>query len=604
MDPLPEGLRRLYSPVGCLLILDPIFERMNASFLSIDTLRNRYLSGELTPELLIREIRRRIESVRNSGIWIHVLNDRELEPYLDRLKDRSPEDLPLYGIPFAIKDNIDLAGIPTTAACPDYSYTPERSAVVVEKLIEAGAIPIGKTNLDQFATGLVGVRSPYNPPRNPLAADRVPGGSSSGSAVAVREGLVTFSLGTDTAGSGRVPAAFNGIVGLKPSRGRLSARGMLPACRSLDCVSIFASCLEDCRKVLYLTEGYDAMDPFSRPLINRSGSGRPRIGIPATKDLMFFGDAGFGDAWKAYVHILGTAGWRIEEVDFSCFLEAGRLLYEGPWVAERYAAIREFIEAHPQSLYSVTRKIIEGGNKPPGYAVFAAQYKLMELKRKTEKVWERVDVLVTPTAGGFPTLADLESDSLGPNSQLGYYTHFMNLLDLSAVALPAGETASGLPFGVSWIAPRDRDQWLFDVCQTGPQVVAKPGDTLSLILFGAHMHGLALNVQVKDLGGQFVGGVATAPFYRMFHLPDPPPERPGLLRVEKGGESVPGEEWAFPVESVGALLQKIRQPLGLSEIVLTDGRKRHGFICEHAATCDAKDITSFRGWRNFISASR
>jgi allophanate hydrolase len=568
--------------------------------LDIASLGKLYASGASSPRRLVEALLQRSETINNPEIWIYRLSAEELEPYLQKLEAAEPESLPLYGIPFAIKDNIDLAGVPTTAACPSYAYVPENSAPVVARLIEAGAIPLGKTNLDQFATGLVGVRSPYGAPRNPLAPERVPGGSSSGSAVALSEQLVSFSLGTDTAGSGRVPAMFNKLWGVKPSKGRLSTSGVVPACRTLDCVSIFALNASDSQAILRVAEGFDPADAYSLPTQDVALPGSKRLGIPKAEQLMFFGDANYRPAWLRAVAGLKAEGWEIVEVDFEPFLKAARLLYEGPWVSERYTALEDFLKTNADDFFPATRKIISGGADHSARDAFAATYKLAALKRASEQVWSQVTAIVTPTAGGFPTLADLEADPIGPNSQLGYYTNFMNLLDLCAVAVPAGESDSGLPFGLTWIAPRDTDKSLIELADKGPDA-ERLTDTLSLVLFGAHMNGLPLNPQVRGLGGEFIGEVKTAPMYKMIYLPEPAPHRPGIVRVGGGGASIAAEEWTFPKASLGELLATIQHPLGLGQIELSDGRWVHGFLCEAAVAETAKDISASGGWREFLS---
>lgn len=592
------------------------------NYLSIDYLNARYANGSLTPRQLIADLLQRIEAVDNPAVWIYQLSAEELEPYLLKLEAADPSTLPLYGIPFAIKDNIDLAGIPTTAACAAYSYVPKASSPVVEKLIQAGAIPLGKTNLDQFATGLVGVRSPYGAPRNPIAPDRVPGGSSSGSAVALSEQLVTFSLGTDTAGSGRVPAMFNKLWGLKPSRGRLSTSGVVPACRTLDCVSIFALNAADGQAVLKIAEGYDAADAYSQPTRDVKLPATNKLGIPKSEQLMFFSDADFHPVWLQALEDLEAKGWELVEIDFEPFLRAARLLYEGPWVSERTTALKNFLESNAEDFYPATRQIISAGVDNTATEAFAAAYKLAELKRDSEGVWDGIAAIVSPTAGGFPTLADMEADPIGPNSQLGYYTNFMNLLDLCAVAAPAGETDAGLPFGLTWIAPRDTDKALVQIAADGPQVAfggkRPPSDlkggrlssaavtdqeTLSILLFGAHMSGLPLNQQVLGLGGEFIAEVQTAPLYKMIYLPEPAPHRPGIIRVGEGGASIAAEEWRFPKAALGEFLSTIQQPLGLGQLELTDGRKVHGFLCEAAAADGAEDISSTGGWRGYLVSS-
>jgi allophanate hydrolase len=500
---------------------------MNIS-LDLQNLYTLYSSGELSPRQLCDALYQQADANDNPNIWIHRLSSEELEPYLSRLEAVDPGSLPLYGIPFAIKDNIDLAGVPTTAACKAYAYTPGKSATVVEKLIQAGAIPMGKTNLDQFATGLVGVRSPYGVPRNPIAPDRVPGGSSSGSAVALSEGLVSFSLGTDTAGSGRVPAAFNKLWGVKPSKGRLSTSGVVPACRTLDCVSIFALNASDSQAVLKVAEGFDLEDAYSQPTADVNLPASKKIGVPKPEQLMFFGDAGYEAAWSLALLDLKSKGWEIETIDFEPFLKAARLLYEGPWVSERTAVLQDFLESNADDFFPATRTIISGGLNNTACATFSAAYQLAALRRESEVVWEGLAAIITPTAGGFPTLADLEADPIGPNSQLGYYTNFMNLLDLCAVATPAGETEAGLPFGITWIAPRDTDKALIDIASQGPESNVS-AETIPILLFGAHMSGLPLNGQVQALGGSFVAEVQTAAQYKMVYLPEPVPHRPGIV---------------------------------------------------------------------------
>lgn len=571
--------------------------------LSIKTLKAAYAHGALTPRQLIADLVKKIDAVDNPKIWIYRLSVEELERYLARLDDADPESLPLYGIPFAVKDNIDLAGVPTTAACEAFRFTATKSSPVVENLIQAGAIPLGKTNLDQFATGLVGVRSPFGAPSNPYAPDRVPGGSSSGSAVALAEGLVTFSLGTDTAGSGRVPAAFNKLWGLKPSRGRLSTSGVVPACRTLDCVSIFALNGADAQAVLNIAGRYDPADAYSQPTRDFPLPATNQLGVPRDDQIMFFGDANYKPAWEASLEALKAKGWELIEIDFEPFLKASRLLYEGPWVSERTTALKDFLESNADDFFPATKTIIRGGMAYSAVEAFAATYKLAELRRESETVWDGIAAMVTPTAGGFPTLSEVEADPIRPNSQLGYYTNFMNLLDLCAVAEPMAETHAGLPFGITWIAPRDTDLALLDIAINGPKA-SEAEDQISLLLFGAHMSGLPLNSQVLRLGGTFVGEVQTALNYKMVYLPEPAPHRPGILRVTKGGVSIAAEEWSFPKAALGVFLATIQQPLGLGQLELDDGRKVHGFLCEAAAAEGAEDISWSGGWRRYLTRSQ
>ncbi len=436
--------------------------------LDISYLKAQYGSGALTPTKLVQQLNTLIHEEDDHCVWICRLSLDEMLTYARELEGLDPTSLPLYGIPFAIKDNIDLAGIPTTAACPDFAYTPGENATVVQKLIDAGAIPIGKTNLDQFATGLVGVRSPYGACKNSVNPAYISGGSSSGSAVAVALGMVSFSLGTDTAGSGRVPAAFNDLVGIKPSCGLLSTQGMVPACRSLDCMSIFALNTADAASVLTIAQGFDPMDAYSRkrachaPVKFKESF---TFGVPKAEQLAFFGNPDTPALFTATIKRLQAVGGSPLEIDISVFLQTARLLYEGAFVAERYAGIKDFIEAKPEAMHPVTREIISGATKFSAADAYATQYQLKALQREAATTWETVDILLTPTAGTIYTITQVETDPIQTNSNLGYYTNFMNLLDLSAIAIPAGFQNNGLPFGVTLCAPAFHDEALLDLAQ-------------------------------------------------------------------------------------------------------------------------------------------
>ncbi len=596
--------------------------------LSIAALLGAYRRGQFTVRELIEAVYQRAEGVDAHRVWITRLTHDELMRYVAALEGRSPEDLPLYGIPFAIKDNIDLAGVPTTAGCPDFAYTPTRSATVVERLIGSGAIPLGKTNMDQFATGLVGTRSPFGACRNSVDVNYISGGSSSGSAVAVALNLVSFALGTDTAGSGRVPAAFNGLIGLKPALGRVSTRGVVPACRSLDCVSIFTTTADDAARVLDAAAGFDAEDPYSRKLGTQPSAGL-RFGVPLPGQLQFFGDGEYERLYKAAIGRLESLGGRAVELDFSAFLDAARLLYEGPWVAERYAAVGDFLESHPESVNPITRRIIEGGKTPPAVDAFRAQYRLAELKRRSEAAWAEVDVLMTPTAGTIYTIAALEADPVTLNSNLGYYTNYLNLLDLSGVAVPAGRRADGLPFGVTLVGPAAAERALLALAGrfedgAAPAATASPSATstsagiasapaapiatrvppgyVAIAVCGAHMSGLPLNHQLTDRGGLLIAAIPTAPQYRLIALPGGPPFRPGLLRVGGEGAAIDVEVWALPTEHVGSFVAGIPAPLGIGRCELADGSSVSGFICEGYAEDGATDITAFGGWRAYLKS--
>jgi allophanate hydrolase len=594
--------------------------------LDIAALKARYASGAVRPPAVVAGILERIARRGKDPTWISLAPRGELEARAAELERHAPAGLPLYGIPFAIKDNIDSRGLPTSAACPQFAYLPEANATVVERLLAAGAILVGKTNLDQFATGLVGVRSPYGVPANPFDPRYIPGGSSSGSAVAVAAGLVSFSLGTDTAGSGRIPAAFNNLVGLKPTRGLLSARGVVPACRSLDCVSIFGLTAADTAAVLRVAQGFDPADPFSRRpappprALPRSFVGL-RFGVPRDDQLQFFGNPETPQLFEDMVSRVEKLGGTRVNVDFAPFLETARLLYEGPWVAERYVAIREFIERNPKALHPVTAAIIGGATRFSANDAFAAYYRLQALRRQTAPVWDTVDILVTPTAGTIYRVDELEAEPVKLNSNLGYYTNFMNLLDLAAIAVPAGFQRDGLPFGVTFVAPAFNDEVLCalgDVAQraavktmgaTGlplPPVADAPapaGQVIQVAVCGAHMSGLPLNHQLTERGARLACKARTAPQYRLFALTDFKPPRPGLIRDKRGGDAggaIEVEVWEIPSSAFGGFVEGIPAPLGIGTVTLEDGQQVKGFLCEAHATKGAREITGLGSWRQFI----
>ncbi|HEV7300872.1 MAG TPA: allophanate hydrolase [Tepidisphaeraceae bacterium] len=426
---------------------------------SITTLREQLTRGDVRPRDVVAAVLSRLASSRHEHVWISRATDDALATRADELERLGPSPArALYGIPFAVKDNIDVAGMPTTAACPAFAYTPTEDATVVRRLLDAGAIFVGKTNLDQFATGLVGTRSPHGAPRCVFNSDYVSGGSSSGSAVAVAGGLVSFALGTDTAGSGRVPAAFNSLIGLKPTKGRLSTRGVVPACRSLDCVSIFAGRVPDAAAVLAVAQGFDAEDAFSRaapaaPASLAAYGETFRFGVPREDQLKFFGDTAARDLYVASLEQLQRIGGQRVTIDYEPFDATARLLYGGAFVAERYAAVGKFISEHPDATHRVVRTIIEGASKFSAADAFEATYQLAALRRQTEPVWDEVDILALPTTGTIYRVDELLADPISLNANLGYYTNFVNLLDLSALAVPAGFRPNGLPFGITFVAP-------------------------------------------------------------------------------------------------------------------------------------------------------
>jgi allophanate hydrolase len=535
--------------------------------------------------------------------------------------------LPLYGVPFAVKDNIDVEGVPTTAACPAFAHVAARSAAVVRKLEDAGAVWMAKTNLDQFATGLVGTRSPYGRPASVFDAQRISGGSSSGSAVLVARGDVPFALGTDTAGSGRVPAGFNQLVGLKPTPGRVSTAGVLPACRTLDCVSVFALDVDDAAQVLAVIEGADD-DAYSRfaPGPVEWGGAALRIAVPAAP--AFTGGDGYAAAWDAALRTAQDAGHVLHTIDMAPLDAVAALLYDGPWVAERHAVVETLLAQDPQAFDPAVRSVIGRAAGMTATDAFRAQYRLAELARRAEALWGDADVLMVPTAPGHPTFAAVDADPVGANAALGAFTNFVNLLGWCALAVPAGTAPGGLPFGVTFIARGGHDaalarfarQWHATAARdqaltlggTGCAFAAAPlpplwprcAPVLHLAVVGAHLSGLPLNGQLRERGATLVCATTTAPAYRLHALPGTVPPKPGLVRVPEGGHAIALEVWAMPQAAVGSFLALIPPPLGLGSIELAGGRWVHGFLCEAHAVAQAPDVSHHGGWRAYLAAQR
>ena len=549
------------------------------------------------------------EKIRAAGddhVWIYLVPE---EAALQRARELGAwsRDRSLFGIPFAVKDNIDVEGLPTTAGCPAFSYVPQRTASAVQKALDAGAILIGKTNMDQFATGLVGTRSPYGACSSVYHADYISGGSSSGSAVAVAKGEVCFSLGTDTAGSGRVPAAFNGLVGVKPTRGLVSAAGVVPACRSLDCVSIFSSDVETGARVLEVLAGADKADPYSRSRPQRDDHFTlPKIGIPSEKELQFFGDEAAARAWrKAVLHARGA---EFTEIDLTPFHKAAELLYSGPFVAERYASVGSFVASRPKSDFDPTvREIILGGAKYSAVDVFNAEYKLEELRRAVNEIFENIDALLLPTAPSIYRIEEVRRNPIQLNSQLGTYTNFVNLLDLCAVAVPAGLREDGLPFGVTFMAPAFSDAKLLRLAHwwegspSGDYFRRATGIDLAVV--GAHLAGQPLNHQLTSRGASLLRTAKTAPKYRFYALANTTPAKPGLLRVaEPQPNGIEVEIWQLTKEAFASFVNEIPPPMGVGNLELEDGSIVKGFICEPYALEGARDITILGGWRNYLKS--
>ena len=590
--------------------------------LDLTSLAADYASG-LDPETLVGEIHEAIRKKGERPVWISLLPEKEVLARAADLKRRKDDNLPLYGVPFAVKDNIDVAGIATTAACPDYAYVPERSATVIERLEAAGAIVIGKTNLDQFATGLNGTRSPYGAPSSVFDADYVSGGSSSGSAVAVASGLVSFALGTDTAGSGRVPAAFNNIVGLKPTRGLVSTRGVVPACRSLDVVSVLAGTVGDALAAMKVMAGFDADDDYSRhaprhALIPRAWPEGFRFGVP--EQPQFFGDEEAEALFRDAIARVERLGGVKVAFDYTPFGRCASLLYAGAFVAERTAAVGEFAEAKPGGMHPVVRDIVLGGRKYSAVDAFKAQYELQKLLRETEPVWNRIDVMLLPSAPTIYKIADMVEDPVRLNSNLGTYTNFVNLMDLSALAVPGGFRSDGLPFGVTLVGRTFEDGRLAGLGDRlhralgaatyggssrplpGAAIQGGDADYINVAVVGAHLKGFPLHHQLADRGAVFVRTTRTAPGYALYALDTVPP-KPGLVFDGASAGNIEVEVWAVPENEFGSFVGLVAAPLGIGTLSLADGTQTKGFVCEAHAARSGKDITGFGGWRAY-SATR
>jgi allophanate hydrolase len=591
---------------------------------TVTTLLADHLEGRRTLSETIAAVYRRYREHGDEAIFISLRPEAEALAEAGRLQSEGPKGRKLWGVPVAVKDNIDVAGLATTAACPAFASFPVEDASAVARLRAAGAIIIGKTNLDQFATGLNGTRSPYGVPRNALRADLVPGGSSSGSASAVAAGIVPIALGTDTAGSGRVPAGLQNLVGLKPSLGLVPTAGVVPACRTLDCVSVFALTADDATAVLEVIAGPDAADPFSRTIpLGRLGARPPhqKIAVPRPADLDFDGDPVAAASFALAVERAQALGAIIVPIDMTPFYETARLLYEGPWVAERFLAIRELLTSDPEAILPVIRQVIAGKPLPDAADTFAAQYRLAELALAAKAALKGIDAMMVPTAPRPVTLAEMAADPIGKNSLLGRYTNFVNLLDMCALAVPVSLSEDGTAAGVTFIAPSGRDAALASLgrafhhasgltlgASAAPMPpladlpLATPPGAIEIAVVGAHLSGMPLNGELTALGATFLRATTTTADYRLFALPGGPPARPGLIRVGQGGAAIALEVWALPAEGFGRFVAGIPSPLGIGTLALADGTRVKGFLCEQIATEDASDVTEFGGWRAFVAA--
>jgi allophanate hydrolase len=550
-------------------------------------------------------------------VWISLL---PRETLLARAREiEGHPDLPLAGKTFAVKDNFDVEGVPTTAGCPAYAFTPSGTATVVRRLQEAGALLVGKTNMDQFATGLVGTRSPFGACSSVFNERYISGGSSSGSAVAVAKNLVTFSLGTDTAGSGRVPAAFNALIGLKPTRGLLSTHGVVPACRTLDCVSIFARTCREAHEIWRVARGVDSADPFSRearlgddaaPWINT----KFRFGVPPLDQLQFFGDDEAAQLYQAAIKRMQQIGGEKVEIDFSVFRRAADLLYGGPWVAERLAAIKTFFRDHAHGVEPAVRAIIGEAQKYTAVDTFEADYQIRALRCEAAKEWARMDVLLLPTTGTIYTHEQIAADPIKLNTNLGYYTNFVNLMDLAAVAAPAGFRSNGLPFGISLIGPAFTDEALLALADQylkpsadgfSHPLLTKPPGCILLAVAGAHLSGQPLNPQLTQRGARLQKTCRTARGYRLYALPDTTPAKPGLIRDEFfQGPGIEVEIWAIAEHEFGSFVAAVPPPLVIGTLQLDTGDSVKSFLCEPHAIPAASEITQFGGWRAYLASSK
>ncbi|WP_373230365.1 allophanate hydrolase [Cohnella sp.] len=580
-----------------------LIKQLQAGTLSIKHLRQAYLNGKITPEEIIWSIIRRAEEDAAMNIWITPPRMERIKPYLDRLSQLNIADAPLWGIPFGIKDNIDWAGVPTTAGCPDYQYLPKEHATVVARLIAAGAIPVGKTNLDQFATGLVGTRSPYGETHNALKGELISGGSSSGSAVAVARRHAAFSLGTDTAGSGRVPAALNGLVGFKPRLGAWPTKGVVPACASIDCITVFTTSLDEALEVDRIVRGLDDSDPWSLTAYPPITAAPSHLLLPK-EPLYFFGPYAveYEQAWKLTVERLELLNIPIQYVDTQPFHQAANLLYGGPFIEERWAGLGSFIDAHPDSALPITEQILRSGleSKYDGASVFKAMHTLQAIRLETNKLLKDA-VLVMPTSGGTWTREQVRNDPIKTNTDMGIYTNHCNLLDLCAVAVPSETAAENVPFGITIFAVAANEGYAIGTAERFGSAI--PLDTITpspkhtlVAVCGLHMRGLQLENQMLQYGARFLREDKTAAKYSMYKLPTQP-TKPGLIKQMDGGSKIDLEVWEMPLETFGAFTANIPGPLGMGKVELQDGTEVPGFVCEAYAVSDAEDVTPFGGWR-------
>ncbi|MBS7776732.1 allophanate hydrolase [Acidovorax sp. CCYZU-2555] len=592
---------------------------------TLEDWKNAYAQGA-TPADLLEQQRQACDA--GDTAWISIADSAQLQAQIAALaaleQSVGRDQLPLYGVPFAVKDNIDVAGFRTTAACEEFAYVAQHDAFVIQRLKNAGAIVLGKTNLDQFATGLVGTRSPYGVVPNTFDARLISGGSSSGSASVVARGLVPFALSTDTAGSGRVPAGFNQIVGLKPTPGAVSGTGLVPACRTLDCIGVLACTVADSASVMALMEGLDAQDAYSRPR-PMAPAHKPlaqlRVATPAGRKLSADYEAAFSD----FTAKLQAQTAQLQDISFDTLFDVAELLYQGPWVAERVVGARSIYEQQPEEMLAVVRSVLDVAQRFSAADTFAAQYQLQALKQQADKIWQQWDVLCVPTAPRHPSIDEVQADPIAVNSEMGVYTNFVNLLGWSAIALPASRLPGGLPFGITLIAPGWREpdlvRWAAQLEQqaglpagvtglraraaTAPSTwtVAAHGDMVKVAVVGAHLRGMPLNHELQSCGARFVEATHTSASYRLYALQGTVPPKPGLSRTEDGS-AIAVEVWEMPIAHFGRFVAGVPGPLGIGTVTLASGETCKGFICEAHALAQATDITAFGGWRAYCNSLR
>ncbi|WP_432653145.1 allophanate hydrolase [Salibacterium salarium] len=571
--------------------------------LKVETLRQAYRHDETTPTRVVEEIIEKARAEADKNIWITEPDMSFIAPFIEKLETIDFDDAPLWGVPFAMKDNIDLEGMPTTAGCEDYTYTPSEHAAVVKRLIKAGAIPVGKTNLDQFATGLVGTRSPYGETHNSLKDELISGGSSAGSPVAVARGQAAFALGTDTAGSGRVPAALNELVGFKPSLGAWPTKGVVPACESLDCVTVFTHNLKDALLVDEVVRGEDPEDPWSKPMDAVSPATPETFLLPKEKP-GFYGPFAteYRKAWEKAVARIESLDVSVEYIDTTLFSEAASILYGGPWIAERWAALGTFIENHPNSAFPVTEQVLRSGagDQYNAASVFEAMHTLQDMKRQTNQLLKNA-VLVMPTCGGTWTREEVRNNPIQTNSDMGRYTNHCNLLDLSAIAVPGDVAGDDLPFGITLFGLSEEESLVLGGAAlfTGERMrfskdLSNENSTL-IAVCGLHMRGYPLESQMNEHNARFVRNAYTAPTYKLYKL-STEPAKPGMVKQSADGGAIHVELWEMPVDKLGSFTAKIPSPLGMGKIELENGEEVPGFVCEGWVEKEAEDITSLGSW--------